>query len=917
MRARYGGVADGRHPLGPEAVGRRAEPSGHLPVPRRRMPEPGIAGRSGAIRPLVPEDRLPGDRLPGDQPLASSSRAGQALERSVLWALAVLRMATCAITLIYVVLWWDWYRDKPVALGFVAFTAAWGAFLVVRIYRHGAGARLALGTVALAVVAAALSPHCLPPESVGDTGSWVTLSVLHGGLTAAWVLPRRGFAVAEAALLAAVAVGGHQGRPQVFTAVVLTLVVPVLFAFATRRLRATARRADDRLTSAMLGHRARVLVLTLDRDRRERQRVLHDTVLNTLTGLAWGGGEDLALARRRCAAGADAIRQLLAHDIGPPAVGLDAALTAAVTQARERGLVVHLQGIAPLTDPPATVAAGGTATAAGDMATAASGTATAAGDAVNAAGDTVTGDPPAAVVAALTGATGEALANVERHAGTGEAWVRLERASGQLTVRVHDHGGGFQPGRSAPDRLGVCQSVLARVRDAGGLASVDSAPGRGTVVTMRWPEIARPPTERTPADRADRDRADRDRADRDRAGGDRAGRGGADRDRADRGTRTGTDLAREETAEDLRRDYAAGLRVVVAGVALAWHTLMVVPLLVTLGRVRSPLAAVGVWCALGAGTFLLAAVVRRRPLSAADAAGVTMLTVGAALTSVNVDNAELLRITNWPIIVVALLLAFVTASRPPVQAVAAAGVGLAAIVVTVIVRQATDPLTVSRLLALVYGIVGLQLLVAIIGSLLRRTADTTARATRAEAETHAGQDSDAMIRRERARWLGAIRDDVLPMLDTLAAGDADPRDPGWRWLCARQAAGIRRKLAQEDQSATLASLAADIEAVVAAAEGRGLTVEVQIATEAGRVGFPVPLDLRAGLVDLLDRTLAMLPENRALLTMWSDAGGGSVFVSAAWPGDRAPPTLTGDVAALVDVDDGRLTVELRWENRED
>ncbi|KPM51809.1 histidine kinase [Frankia sp. R43] len=896
MRARYGGVADGRNPLGPEAVGRRAESSGCLPVPRRRVREQGLAGRSGAVGRQAPEDRLPGDRVPGDQPLASSSRAGQALERSVLWALAVLRMATCAITLIYVVLWWDWYRDKPVALGFVAFTAAWGAFLVVRIYRHGAGARLALGTVALAVVAAALSPHCLPPESVGDTGNWVTLSVLHGGLTAAWVLPRRGFAVAEAALLAAVAVGGHQGRPQVFTAVVLTLVVPVLFAFATRRLRATARRADDRLTSAMLGHRARVLVLTLDRDRRERQRVLHDTVLNTLTGLAWGGGEDLVLARRRCAAGADAIRQLLAHDIGPPAVGLDAALTAAVTQARERGLVVHLQGIAPLTDPPATVAAGGTATAAG-------GTATAVGDtATGAVTGAVTGDPPAAVVAALTGATGEALANVERHAGTGEAWVRLERASGQLTVRVHDHGGGFQPGRSAPDRLGVCQSVLARVRDAGGLASVDSAPGRGTVVTMRWPEIARPPTERASADRAVRDRAVR---------------GGADRDRADRGTRTGAELAREETAEDLRRDYAAGLRVAVAGVALAWQIIMVVPLLVTLGRVRSPLAAVGVWCALGAATFLLAAVARRRPLSAADAAGVTMLTVGAALASVNVDNAELLRITNWPVIVVALLLAFVTASRPPLQAVAAAGVGLAAIVVTVIVRQATDPLTLSRLLALVYGIVGLQLLVAIIGSLLRRTADTTARATRAEAETHAGQDSDAMIRRERARWLGAIRDDVLPMLDTLAAGDADPRDQGWRWLCARQAAGIRRKLAQEDQSATLASLAADIETVVAAAEGRGLTVEVQIATEAGRVGFPVPLDLRAGLVDLLDRTLAMLPENRALLTMWSDAGGGSVFVSAAWPGDRAPPTLTGAVAALVDVDDGRLTVELRWENRED
>ncbi|WP_230205122.1 sensor histidine kinase [Parafrankia elaeagni] len=819
--------------LEPAAVPAGAAPAAPAPFPRR-------AGGRGLER-------------PGDPAPAGSTRAGAALERSVVRSLAGLRAAVCLITVIYLFLWRSWYEEKPAAVLVIVGTAAWGAFFVARSLRHGVGERMAAATVAVAAVPVLLSPFCLPPPSIGDTGSWVLLAVLHAGLTAGWALSPRRFAVAQACLVVAVAVGGHEGRPQVFTAVTFTIVVPVLFACAAVRLRAAGRRADDRLTSAMLGHRARLLVLTLDHDRRERQRVLHDTVLNTLTGLAWGGGGDVVLARRRCGASADAIRQLLAYDFGPPPVGLDAALAAAVASAGDRGLVVHLQGTAPLER------------------------------SVRAASD----EPPAVVVAALAGATGEALANVARHAGTGEAWVRVERAPGRLTIRVRDQGAGFQPGRAAPDRLGVRQSVLARVRDAGGLATVDSAPGRGTVVTMRWPAG---PSVSAAAAAAEAGYA------------------------AEYGERAGAELVREMTAVALRRDYSSGLRAVVAGVALAWHVLMLVPLVVTLGRVRSPLAALGIWCALGLGTLAVARVSRPRPLSGAEAAALTALSVGAVLASVNVDNTELLRITNWPLIVVALLLAFVTASRTAAQAIAACAVALGAVVVTVVVRGATDPLTLSRLLSLTYGILGLQLMVAMIGPLLRRTADTTALAVRTEAEMLAGQDSDAMIRAERARWLGAIRGEVLPMLDALAGGDADPRDPRWRRLCARQAAGIRRMLARDGAGATLATLAEDIEAVVAAAEGRGMTVEVQIAGEPGAVPLAVPLDLRAGLVDLLDRTLAILPENRAMLTMWSGTGGGSVFVSAAWPGGREPPALTGAVQALVDVDDGRLTVELRWQS---
>jgi hypothetical protein len=38
------------------------------------------------------------------------------------------------------------------------------------------------------------------------------------------------------------------------------------------------------------------------------------------------------------------------------------------------------------------------------------------------------------------------------------------------------------------ERLGVRVSILERVASAGGRAEIDSAPGTGTVVRLRWPD---------------------------------------------------------------------------------------------------------------------------------------------------------------------------------------------------------------------------------------------------------------------------------------------------------------------------------------------------------------------------------------------------------------------------------------------
>ncbi|KXO89317.1 sensor histidine kinase [Tsukamurella pseudospumae] len=92
---------------------------------------------------------------------------------------------------------------------------------------------------------------------------------------------------------------------------------------------------------------------------------------------------------------------------------------------------------------------------------------------------------------ALTGAiaaTAEALRNVQRHAGTGDrASVDAVFEESGFSVVVRDDGVGFDPRTVAPDRLGVAGSILGRMRSIpGGAAAVESAPGAGTVVTVRW-----------------------------------------------------------------------------------------------------------------------------------------------------------------------------------------------------------------------------------------------------------------------------------------------------------------------------------------------------------------------------------------------------------------------------------------------
>jgi signal transduction histidine kinase len=97
---------------------------------------------------------------------------------------------------------------------------------------------------------------------------------------------------------------------------------------------------------------------------------------------------------------------------------------------------------------------------------------------------------PEATAQAVTAAVTEALGNVARHAGPqARAWVLVEDDGLAVTVTVRDDGIGFDRDRLAEaasaGRLGVAQAIAGRLREAGGEASITSAPGQGTEVELR------------------------------------------------------------------------------------------------------------------------------------------------------------------------------------------------------------------------------------------------------------------------------------------------------------------------------------------------------------------------------------------------------------------------------------------------
>ncbi len=97
---------------------------------------------------------------------------------------------------------------------------------------------------------------------------------------------------------------------------------------------------------------------------------------------------------------------------------------------------------------------------------------------------------PAERASEVVAAVESCLSNVRHHVGRdAEAWVLLEELDDRWVVSVRDDGPGIPQGRleesAAEGRLGVQQSIVGRLRDLGGSATVHSLAGAGHRVGAR------------------------------------------------------------------------------------------------------------------------------------------------------------------------------------------------------------------------------------------------------------------------------------------------------------------------------------------------------------------------------------------------------------------------------------------------
>jgi signal transduction histidine kinase len=218
-----------------------------------------------------------------------------------------------------------------------------------------------------------------------------------------------------------------------FMALVITILVLALMGLGTRLALLVGIRTGRRL----------------ERDRMLRQ--VHDTVLQTLEAMALSAGSErtepaLALAELRGMARGEATR--LRHALGE------------LSDHRHAGLADELAGVA------AEIAGLGLRT---ELVVA----------------DIDDSDLATGSRRALRDAVREALRNIVKHAGTGQAVVRVDGVRDGVEVVIRDHGTGFAT--DGGYGFGITQSILARLREVGGRADIQSWPGRGTRVTMWVP----------------------------------------------------------------------------------------------------------------------------------------------------------------------------------------------------------------------------------------------------------------------------------------------------------------------------------------------------------------------------------------------------------------------------------------------
>ncbi len=364
-------------------------------------------------------------------------------------ALGVLRFVVLLNSLVIYGWRYDGYDHPGVGAAVMVLLVGWTAFAV---WAYAAprrrGSWLLVADLAVAVAAIGISPY-VKGEGLNATlpGFWVMGVVLAWAILWRWPGGLAAGAVVSVADLAIRDEFSQKSYGNIFLLVLGGLIV----GFLSELLQRTAAQRD----------RAERAAAAAD-ERQRLARVVHDGVLQAL-----------ALVQRR------------APELGPD--GVELGQLAGEQEVRLRGLVQQDSRdlLAPLGDLDLVELLSALQTAQVHVA--------------------VPGTPatlPAETASEVVSAVESCLSNVRHHVGRdAHAWVLLEELGDRWVVSVRDDGPGIPEGRleaSAEEgRLGVLQSIVGRMRDLGGTATVHSAPGQGTEWELVVPRPGRGPREGT------------------------------------------------------------------------------------------------------------------------------------------------------------------------------------------------------------------------------------------------------------------------------------------------------------------------------------------------------------------------------------------------------------------------------------
>jgi signal transduction histidine kinase len=261
--------------------------------------------------------------------------------------------------------------------------------------------------------------------------------------------------LASSLVLVEIAAPGTRGMSEQGVTVLVGWIIASLLGYW---LSASVPRAARRIFSIGRAHRAERQASETEAQRRQGARLLHDTVLATLTLLAHSGlGVTASALQHQAGDDARLLRQLrLGASPVPQSSGVynleqveESILGTTLESVKQRfgrmGLEVNWHGTGQVL-------------------------------------------LPSDVLDAFLLALAECLENVRRHAGVTDAHVTITDDDTTVRAMVTDAGVGFDLKDIDAARLGFKDSVVGRLKEVGGNARLFSSPGAGTTVVLEVPK---------------------------------------------------------------------------------------------------------------------------------------------------------------------------------------------------------------------------------------------------------------------------------------------------------------------------------------------------------------------------------------------------------------------------------------------